>query len=473
LCCTRFRLWRPARVWATPRCPVVPRLAPSALRLLSPPPAGGRPRRATPTACRRWYAAWLREPSRAIADQERGRGASSPAGGPIQPAPGASPRTARKPAGMPARKQNCLPHVETLAEADSYNLPRDFELGADLCFNSLFCFSLEAEIMGPKIGNRLAASIALLALAFPAIAQTFEDFFNDNVLQEIRIDIKPSDWANLKQHYLEDTYYPADFHWKFQGRDNPVKNIAIRSRGRGSRSPLKPNLRVDFNRIVPGQSLVGLGSCILKANNQDGTQLRERITFNLFRRMGLPASRQAHARLNINDDYQGLYLLTEDIAEEFITRFIGPPEGGGDRYNWKPIDNEPSGYHFEWRPNCAFPAQEACSTDSNRWAPLPFSPHEGNTRFDIRPTIQFIRTATKASDADFPQAIADFTDLKLFMVHNGLEVYMAEFDSILGDVFGANNFWLYRYVGKNLQQFIVWDKDGTFTWTTRTIFQNA
>src|SRR5262249_17554156 len=30
-----------------------------------------------------------------------------------------------------------------------------------------------------------------------------------------------------------------------------------------------------------------------------------------------------------------------------------------------------------------------------------------------------------------------------------------------------------RYVGKNLQQFIVWDKDGTFTWSTRPIFQNA
>ncbi len=284
----------------------------------------------------------------------------------------------------------------------------------------------------------------------------------------MRLDIRASDWESLKAHYLENTYYPADFHWKFQGRDVVVSNVGIRSRGRGSRSPIKPNLRIDFNRFEPGQKFVGLGSVILKANNQDASQLKERIVFNLFRRMGLPASREAPTRLFINNNYQGLYLLSEEIRKEYMERYL--VEGEGDLFEWKPVD---TGYHFEWLPSCASADQLACSTGDTRWAPLPFDPQENKATYDIKPTIQFIRTMNEASDADFPRVIADYTDLKLFMVHNALEVYAADFDSILGDVFGMNNFWIYRYTGKNLTQFIVWDKDGSFNSSQRPIFENA
>ncbi|MBI3695754.1 MAG: CotH kinase family protein, partial [Acidobacteria bacterium] len=319
----------------------------------------------------------------------------------------------------------------------------------------------------------LAMNVWLLVLACPAAAQTADDFFNDNILQEIRLDIRPADWANLKLHYLENTYYPADFHWKFQGRDIVVKDIGIRSRGRGSRSPLKPNLRLDFNRYEPGQKFVGLGSAVLKANNQDASELKERIVFKLFKRMGLPASREAHTRLYINDVYSGLYLLSEEIRKEYVERYIGGGEGDGDLYKWNPIDNEEGGYHFAWRPTCARSTMLACSTDSTRWTPNPFDPEENKSTFDIRPTIEFVRKMTETSDADFPQTIAQYTDLKLFLAHVALETYVADYDCILGDTFGLNNFFLYRYDNKNFHQFLLWDKDGSFDYSGRELFQNA
>jgi uncharacterized protein (TIGR03437 family) len=36
-----------------------------------------------------------------------------------------------------------------------------------------------------------------------------------------------------------------------------------------------------------------------------------------------------------------------------------------------------------------------------------------------------------------------------------------------------NNFFIYRYDKSNFQQFLVWDKDGSFNWKDRSIFQNA
>src|SRR5712692_9541160 len=318
-----------------------------------------------------------------------------------------------------------------------------------------------------------AGALGLGAVAVQASAQTDADFFDDNILQNIKIVISPASWRDLQAHYLENIYYQAEFHWNFKGTDEVVTRVGIRSRGHGSRSPIKPNLHVSLGQYVSGQKFLGLSSFNLKANNQDASQQRERIVMNLFKKMGLPASRETHTRLYINDDYQGLYLLNEDVDKEYIQRYIGGGEGDGDLYEWKPIDNEPNGYHFEWRPTCTFSGQLACGTSSDKWAPKPFDAQENKMTFDIRPTIQFFRSATEASDADFPAVMADYTDLKLFMVHNGPEVYAADFDTILGDVFGANNFWIYRYMGRNLTQFLVWDKDFSFNWSTRPIFQNT
>jgi len=103
--------------------------------------------------------------------------------------------------------------------------------------------------------------------AVAATAQTQADFFDDTLVQEIRLDLKASDWATLKENYLEDTYYTTNFKW----RDVLVGDVAIRSRGTGSRSPVKPGLMVDFNRNEPDQTFLGLKSVILRNNTQESS----------------------------------------------------------------------------------------------------------------------------------------------------------------------------------------------------------
>jgi hypothetical protein len=47
------------------------------------------------------------------------------------------------------------------------------------------------------------------------------------------------------------------------------------------------------------------------------------------------------------------------------------------------------------------------------------------------------------------------------MRHLGVENFLAEEDGITGD-YGPNNFYFYRYEGKNLFTFLPWDKSNTF-----------
>src|SRR5260221_10769366 len=87
----------------------------------------------------------------------------------------------------------------------------------------------------------------------PAPPPTGSDaFFDDGVLQEIRLAMNARDWQTLKDNYLDNTYYPTDFRW----RDQTLRNVGIRSRGTGSRSGVKPGLRVDFDRYTTNQTFL-------------------------------------------------------------------------------------------------------------------------------------------------------------------------------------------------------------------------
>ena len=125
---------------------------------------------------------------------------------------------------------------------------------------------------------------------------SIDALFDDSVLHDITLNISTLDWQMLKVHYLENTYYPADFRW----RTNVVRNIGIKSRGSGSRSGTKPGLKIDFAKYTTDQTFLGMKSIVLRNNTQDPSGMRERLSMLLFRRMGLQASRGANARLFIN-----------------------------------------------------------------------------------------------------------------------------------------------------------------------------
>src|SRR5688500_5578563 len=93
-------------------------------------------------------------------------------------------------------------------------------------------------------GFTITALLALASLHAQTPAPpppTTDDLFDTNTVHDIRLTVNTRDWAALKEHYLENVYYVADLRW----RDEVVRNIGIRSRGRGSRSGAKPGLRID------------------------------------------------------------------------------------------------------------------------------------------------------------------------------------------------------------------------------------
>jgi spore coat protein CotH len=270
-----------------------------------------------------------------------------------------------------------------------------------------------------------------------------DPFFDDSVLQEIRFTINSKDWQTLKDNYLSNEYYPCDFKW----RDQTVRNVGIRSRGTGSRSGIKPGLRVDFDRYTGNQRFLGLKSFVLRNNTQDTTNLHERLSMLLFRRVGEQASRETHARMFVNEQYVGLFTIVESVDKEFLKKNLGEDSGYLYKYDY-PTDGTP--YYFEDK-----------GSDPALYVPLPFKPetNESNPRPEY--VAQWVQTVNQSSAAAFQAVVGEFLDLGKFITHVAVEVFVGDYDGFLGN-YGVNNFYLYRFDNQKRFQFIPWDKSEAF-----------
>jgi hypothetical protein len=268
-------------------------------------------------------------------------------------------------------------------------------------------------------------------------------FFDDGTLHEIRLTINSRDWQALKDNYLSNTYYPADFRW----RDQTLRNIGIRSRGTGSRSNTKPGLRVDFDRYDSAKKFLGLKSFVLRNNVQDASGLHERLSMLMFRRIGAAAPREAHTRLYVNNEYAGLFTIVENIDKNYVARTVGEDSGYLFEYDY-PVGAEP--YYFEDR-----------GDDPGAYVPLPFKPqtHESDPRPEF--VQQMVAAVNRSSDAVFRSQAGEYIDFAQFLRHVAVEVFVGDYDGFLGNV-GMNNFYMYRLDNQNRFVFIPWDKSESF-----------
>lgn len=307
------------------------------------------------------------------------------------------------------------------------------------------------------VRRRLIATLFATALASAQFAPlraadepTIAALFDDGVVHEIHLWMHAGDWARLQEHYLENTYYPADFDWN----GHVVRNVGIRSRGTGSRDPGKPGIKVDFNEFVKGQSFVGLGSLALDNFRQDPSMMKESLSMQLFAKMGVPAPRVSHARVYINNDYLGLYAVIEPVEKPFLLSRWNEDDGYLYEFEWS------GAYHFEW-----------LGTDPMRYAPMfAAKTHESHPPERLYGTlVAMITTANRSSRHTWEPEMGRYVDFDALLTYVAVEQFLSDHDGLAGD-WGLNNFYGYRFQDSDRFQFIPWDKDVNFREVDRDVF---
>ncbi len=320
---------------------------------------------------------------------------------------------------------------------------------------------MQKNLLQKRVWHALLAGASIAVLTRVAAAQApdpADALFNDGVIHEIRLSVHSTEWQYMKDHWQERTYFPADFRWNGQA----VRNVAVRSRGGGSRRPNKLSMRVDINRYTDGQTFLGLKSFVLRNNSQDASNMRERLAMSFFRRLGLAAPREAHTRLFVNNQYVGLYTIVEAVDRDFLQKHLG--ENAGHLYEFH-FDNDSvregqTPFTFQFR-----------GLDPNLYVPVPFEPQTLEEDPQGEVIARLTQAVSDTGNVAWRSDVSAFLDLGRFIRHLAIESFLAEEDGITGD-YGPNNFYFYRFANTTMFTFLPWDKGNTFFTTDYSIFRN-
>jgi spore coat protein CotH len=294
----------------------------------------------------------------------------------------------------------------------------------------------------------LRALLLVFALALPVQAQIADDLFSQTEIQRIDLWVHNADWAKLRAEFQTNTYYPADMTWN----GITVRNVGIRSRGRGSRSPHKPGLRVDFDRYTTAQRFLGLKSLVLDNVTQDHSGIHESVAMAFYARLGIPASREIHTRLYVNNEYTGLYVIVESVDKELLARVFGTIGEDTQNDGWL--------YEFKWADNWFF--TYLGSNLREYMYRFEATTHESRSDEEkYRPIENLIRLANNTPVDRYTAEVGAKLDLPQVIRFVAAQVFLGETDGFLGG-FGINNLYLYRLENSDVHVFIAWDADNTF-----------
>ena len=130
---------------------------------------------------------------------------------------------------------------------------------------------------------------------------------------EYSVNCDPSQFQYMMDNWEEEITIPCTvYHQGIQ-----YSGCTMRIRGDTSRSFRKKSYRIEF---PPDQPLMGRTGWNFNADYLDHSYMRAWLFSRVLTEMGFPVFQVSHARLNVNGDYRGLFILLEPLNESFLVR---------------------------------------------------------------------------------------------------------------------------------------------------------
>ena len=281
--------------------------------------------------------------------------------------------------------------------------------------------------------------------------------YDDSEIVKIKIEIDPDSLAQLldEANLSSDHEYPARFIFIHSGEIDTVENVGFRLRGNTSRFSAKKSFKVSFNTFYGGRKFKGVEKLNLNGEHNDPSIVRTKLSFDLYKKAGLPAPRTAHIELYINNEYKGLYMNVEHIDEEFAESRFG--NKNGNLYK------------------CLYPATlEYLGSNPDLYKISAYDLVTNETENDYSDLAQFINILNNTPEGDLATELEPVFNVNAYLKHLALEVLTGHWD---GYSFNKNNFYLYHNTLTGKFEFIPYDIDNTFgidwfgiDWAIRNIY---
>lgn len=252
-----------------------------------------------------------------------------------------------------------------------------------------------------------------------------------------RVDIALSDFAVDSLSGQSNVYVPGDVRVELDGQTYELPQTGVRLKGKwGSFRTLdqKAAFLLKFNEFVSGQRFFGLKKLAVNNMVQDPSFVHEHIGYKLFRHLGLPAPRTGWARVFVNGELFGLYVLVESTDNpEFLDRWFGGHEG--------------SLYEGEYGVDLFSGSEYAFDQDNGA----------DSTRADLQDFIAFLEQLQNFET--FMDDIASRVDMQRYLHFAATEIYMGHWD---GYAWTRNNYFIHHGGADGRWTWIPWGIDQTF-----------
>jgi hypothetical protein len=246
-----------------------------------------------------------------------------------------------------------------------------------------------------------------------------------------------SDAAKQSLAAAPKTYVKGDLTVTIGGQTIALPEVGVRLKGNyGSFRTLdqKAAFLVNVDKYQKKQSLFGLTKLALNNMVQDPSLVHERLGYELFRAAGVPASRAAHAKVEVNGEPYGLYLAVETTdRKDFLDHWFGEHAGNlyEGAYGVDLVTEDVSLYDLDAGPDIGFSDVQALVTAI-----------DGMTT-----PATFLADASKVVDMDE------------YLHFAATEIFLGHWD---GYAWTKNNYFIYRGGADGRWRFVPWGIDQTF-----------
>lgn len=230
--------------------------------------------------------------------------------------------------------------------------------------------------------------------------------------------------------------------------EQEYKGVGVRYRGNASMRMIPPDgkkpIKIDFDKYNPGQTFHGFKKMNFINCFRDPSMLRDKLTYDLMNKVGIPAPRSTFANLYLNiegkeREHLGLFVAVEQVDSVFLQ----------DRFN------NSTGLLIKGELNRDLsyrgPKWDSYSYDHE----LKSNPENSNTLF----LIEFLKFLCESSDEQFAEKIEQYFNVDGFLSWLAVNTLLVNMDSYAGLY---HNWYLYYNTDTEKFEHIPWDVNEAF-----------
>ncbi len=152
-------------------------------------------------------------------------------------------------------------------------------------------------------------------------------FLNDMITIDISVD--EQQWQTMLDNATDEQFIPCDV--TIDG--TTFESVGIRPKGNSSLTQVvgsdsdRYSFRLSFDEYIDGQTCFGLDQMVLNNAHSDYTMMKDFISYDLMRYMGVDAPLTTYANILVNGEQWGVYLAVELYNESFLNRVYGTTDG--------------------------------------------------------------------------------------------------------------------------------------------------